>query len=183
MRTAGRLFGVAVSMMVMAGVWAGSARARLSQSCRVDDEDIPLLVPACALIQRQGEQYLASKYLNSSRLDFNSHGLAWLHLVDSGFVYVNRTGRIVIRDVSMMDNGADEFHHGLVRLQRGEKYGFADPKGRIVIPVHYDGAMNTDEDGASVCVGCKVQQSGEHSFFTAGQWFAVDARGRLRAER
>ena len=174
MKSLRRLF--AIAALAMAGT--GSLFAQPAPSCAADADAIPLFVPACALVERHGGQYVASRYL--SRLDFNGLGLAWIRLIAGGFVYVDRTGRIVIRDVATMDNGADDFHRGLVRLQHGAQYGFADPTGRIVVPITYDGALNTDEDGPMVCVGCSLKQEGEHSLFTAGRWFTVDAAGRLR---
>ena len=163
----------------MASLWAGTLLAQPAPRCVVDAEAFPFFVPACVLVERHGEEYVTSKYLN--RLDFDGEHLAWLRLLAGGFVYVDRTGRIVIRDVAMMDNGADDFHRGLVRLQRGAKFGFADPTGRIVVPIQYDGAINTDEDGPKVCVGCGLRQEGEHAVFTEGKWFTVDARGGLHA--
>ncbi len=129
------------------------------------------------LVERGGEQYVSSEYLGCA--EFNRYGLAWLDLSPGVFAYADRTGRIVIRDVAMMDNMADQFHHGVVRLKRGEKYGFADPTGRIVVPIRYDGAMNSDEYGPRVCAGCRVERDGEYSVFTGGRWFDVDIGGRL----
>lgn len=166
-------------MVVVASAWAGSLLAQPSAPCAVDDDDIPWQVPDCALIERQGEQYLAAKYLTSRRLEFNAYDLAWFHLHSGGYVYINRTGRIVISDVAIMDNGAEAFHHGLVRLERGGRYGFADRNGRIVVPIRYGGASNSDDEGPRVCVGCRLERKGEYGFFTKGQWFSVDAGGRL----
>lgn len=173
-----RVFRTAVVMLMSASAWTGSLVGQSNQQCTVGDEDIPWSFPACALTEGHGEQYVSPKYLKGC--EFNAYGLTWIHLVPGGYVYVNRKGRIVIRDVSMMDNGADWFHRGLVRLERGGKYGFADPKGHLIVPIRYDGASNTEEDGPRVCVGCKVERLGEHGVFKGGQWFDVDAGGRLR---
>jgi hypothetical protein len=80
-----------------------------------------------------------------------------------------------------MDSGTDVFHRELVRLEHDRKYGFADRRGRIVIPVRYDGALNSDEEGPKVCVGCRMEKSGEYGLFTGGHWFSADGRGHLRA--
>jgi len=164
-------------LLAAASAWSGNAFGQSNPSCTVDGEDIPWQFQACALTERHGEPCVPLKYLNN--LEFNAYGLTWLHLVPGGYVYVNRNGRIVVRDVSMMDNGADWFHRGLVRLERDGKYGFADWKGRIVIPIRYDGADNTDEEGPKVCVGCRVERSGEYGAFVGGQWFSVDAHRHL----
>jgi hypothetical protein len=164
-------------MMVSVSSWTGSLLAQSSSHCTVGDEDVPWSFPACALESRHGEQYVAPKYLKGS--EFNADGLTWVRVVPGGFVYVNRKGRIIVRDVSMMDNGADWFHRGVVRLERGGKYGFADSKGRIVVPIQYDCASNSEENGPSVCVGCRIERVGEYGMCKGGQWFNVDPRGRL----
>jgi hypothetical protein len=163
--------------LLAAAIWSVPAPAQPNSPCAVDSEDLPFHFPACALVQLHGEPHVPHKYL--AGLEFNEYGLTWLQLFPGGYVYVNRNGRIVIRDVSQMDNGADWFHRGLVRLQRDAKYGFADWTGRIVVPIRYDGAGNDDQAGPSVCVGCKTVQEGEHSSFVGGTWFSVDSRGGL----
>lgn len=168
-----RLFAI----VVLAYGWAGSLFAQSIPRCVVDDEVSEWRFPSCALITRQGAQYVPSNYLKDAT--FNEYGLLGLGLDLGGRVYVNREGRIVIRYVALMDNEADPFHHGLVRLERAGKYGFADPKGRIVVPIRYDGALNSDEEGPRVCAGCRVEQDGEYHYFAGGHWFDVDAGGRL----
>ena len=59
--------------------------------------------------------------------------MGWQALLSFGRVYVDRSGRIVTRDVGFKDNAPDEFHHGLVRIERDGKWGYADPSGRIVV--------------------------------------------------
>ena len=49
-------------------------------------------------------------------------------------MYVSRKGKVVIWGVPVMDNGADSFHDGLVRIVRNGKYGFANRGGEVVIP-------------------------------------------------
>jgi len=70
-------------------------------------------------------------------------------------MYVSRTGRVVIIGVPSMDNGADTFHNGLVRVIRNKKYGFANRKGQIVIAAHYDGAMNFEQGKSKVCLAAR----------------------------
>jgi hypothetical protein len=172
-----RIFKSAAVILLSASAWTGSLFGQSKPQCTVGDEDVPWSFPACALTTQHGEQYVSPKYLKGS--EFNAYGLTWVHLVPGGNVYVNRKGRIVVHDVSTMDNGADFFHRGLVRLERGGKYGFADSKGRIIVPIRYEGASNSEEDGPQVCVGCRTELIGEHGEFKRGQWFNVDARGLL----
>ena len=176
-----RSFGPALTKAVLALVSVtsiGTAHlpAQPASNCKVGKEDVPWSFPACALRSAGGNQYLPTNYLKG--LKFNEYDLTWVHVVPGDFVYVNRSGKIVVHDVSVMDNGADWFHHGLVRLERQGKFGFADSKGHIVVPIIYEGAGN-GPDGPSVCVGCNVVRVGEYNEFRGGYWFQVDVHGRM----
>lgn len=160
-----------------------SSRTSLAQSqpsrssCDVDRENIPWSFPLCALQVRYGKQYVPVPYLK--KVEFNRFKLGWLHIDNIGFVYVNPSGRIVIRDVSIIDNGADYFHHGVVRLERNGKYGFANARGRIVVPIQYDGASNSDDEGPTVNIGCKVEHQGEYSWCAGGKDYRVGSKGEI----
>jgi hypothetical protein len=52
-----------------------------------------------------------------------------------GWIYVDRTGRVLARNVAAMDNGADGFHTGLVRVTRDGKWGLATTRGRLAVPM------------------------------------------------
>ncbi len=113
-------------------------------------------------------------------LQFDSYGLAPVLSAKEGFMYVNRTGRAVIIGVPGMDNWADSFHDGLVRVVRNKKYGFANRKGQIVVPTSYDGAMNFEEGTAKVCSGCEskcVDHDCEYHVFAGGEWFQINTKG------
>jgi hypothetical protein len=91
---------------------------------------------------------------------------------------------VAIAGVAVMDNWADSFHNGLVRFVRDGKYGFANRKGRVVIPSVYDGAMNFEKGLASVCKRCVNKCSDpecEHHLFSEGEWFQIDTKGNVVA--
>lgn len=95
-------------------------------------------------------------------------------------MYVSRDGKVVVVGVASMDNAADSFHDGLVRVIRKGKYGFANRKGQLVVPAIYDGAMNFEKGQALVCKGCEIKAAGpdsEHHFFAGGEWFRIDTKG------
>ncbi|MGB2624201.1 MAG: WG repeat-containing protein [Candidatus Acidiferrum sp.] len=100
-------------------------------------------------------------------------------------MYVNREGRAVITGVPVMDNGADWFHDGLVRIVRNGKYGFANRRGQVVISPVYDGALNFEKGLATVCKGCKSKCTAPHNceyhVFAGGEWFQIDTRGTVVA--
>jgi WG containing repeat len=108
-------------------------------SCLFDVERGDL--PRCLRENPSGELFVAPRFLKE--LNFDSRGLATVHSPTQGWMYVTREGKVVITGVAVMDNWADSFHNGLVRFVRNGKYGFANRKGRVVIPSVYDGAMTS----------------------------------------
>jgi hypothetical protein len=136
--------------------------------------------PNCILEGETGELFVAPQYLKE--LHFDAHGLASVNSPKVGWMYVNRHGEVVISGVVVMDNGADRFHDGLVRIVRNGKYGFANPSGQVVAPLIYDGAMNFENSRAVVCKGCEskcVDSGCEYHSFAGGEWFQIDVKGTV----
>lgn len=137
-------------------------------------------VPNCILKSSTGVLSIAPQYLKD--LEFDSHGLAAVKSPTDGWMYVNRKGRVLIRGVAVMDNAADAFHDGLVRVVKDKKYGFANRSGRIVIPPVYDGAMNFENGSAKICNRCQdkcAEPACEHHFFLGGDWFFINTKGAI----
>jgi hypothetical protein len=139
-------------------------------------------VPSCVRENAKGELFIAPQYLKELR--FDSHGLAAVHSPTKGWMYVSRGGKIVISSVPVMDNWADSFHDGLVRIVRNGKYGFANRRGQVVVPPIYDGASNFEKGRATVCKGCEskcADHDCEHHFFAGGEWFRINTKGTVLA--
>jgi hypothetical protein len=135
-------------------------------------------VPGCVRASAAGELFITPQYL--SELSFDSHGLAAVLSHEQEWMYVNRKGKVLITGVPTMDNWADAFHDGLVRVVRNKKYGYADRRGQVVIAPVYDGAMNFDKGRAAVCKGCerKCAEPGcEHHLFAGGEWVSINTKG------
>jgi len=167
-------FAVLLALGLAAPVFAQSA-AR--SDCPVDPAIIAL--PACAFAQVHGR--LRVDAAHGAALSFNRHGLAAAYLTGVGWTYVDRHGWVVVRDVAVFDNGASPFHHGLVRVTRGDKWGLADARGRLVAPLRYDGMLEYDpRTGWAACEGCRIERdkSGEHSWFAGGRWLRLNAQGK-----
>ena len=142
-------------------------------SCVVEDETATM--PACVIQSRSGILFVPKKYWMHPA--FNRYGLSAFTIESFGRVYINRSGRIVVRDVGFIDNGPDDFHHGLVRINHDEMWGYADASGRIVVPVKYSYAINLEDTGPLVCVGCRFEQQGEYHACLDGHWFQTDIQG------
>lgn len=145
------------------------------------------VVPDCIHKAANGELFVKQQVLR--QLQFDSDGLAVVRSAANGWMYVSRTGKVVISGVPTMDNWADSFHDGLVRVVRNRKYGFSNRKGQLVISPVYDGAMNFESGKAKVCNGCMnrcVDVECEYHVFAGGEWFEIDTKGtvvtRVRVE-
>jgi hypothetical protein len=159
------------------GQQPGSPKAS-DASCMYDPEIG--LIADCIQKQSNGELFLKQKVLQQLR--FDSYGLSPVFSSVNGWMYVSRAGKVLITGVPVMDNGADTFHDGLVRVVKNNKYGFSNRQGRLVIPAVYDGAMNFENGKAKVCNHCTnkcVDQSCEYHAFSGGQWFVIDTKGTV----
>jgi hypothetical protein len=167
----------------------GSAHARVirNNDCTVDSELLQL--PTCALETHNGRLYVSKAYLPlffssaGTTLKMGTRGnLASTLLPEGDWAYLNRTGLIVVRNVAMMDNGANEFHHGLVRVTKDSKWGLADSQGRTIVALTYDGMLDYEADtGWLACTGCKYVKQGEYGYFQGGNWVRLDRSGKVRS--
>jgi hypothetical protein len=154
-------------------------------SCLYDFE--MSFIANCIQTRPDGELFIKRKVLK--RLQFASDGLAPVLSQTYGWMYVSRGGRILITGVPMVDNWADTFHDGLVRVVKNNKYGFSNRAGDLVISPVYDGALNFENGKATVCNHCPtkcVHDNCEYRMFSGGEWFEIDTKGtvvsRIQAE-
>lgn len=136
------------------------------------------VIADCIQRATNGELFVRQHVLK--HLQFDSYGLAPVRSAIDGWMYVSRTGKVVISGVPTMDNWADTFHDGLIRVVRNRKYGFSNRKGQLVIPPKFDGAVNFEKGKAKVCNGCIskcAEQGCEHHDFSGGEWFQINTKG------
>jgi hypothetical protein len=127
----------------------GSSRAQVIRNgdCTVDLEIMQL--PACAIETHNGKLFVSKAYLplffsstGTGMQTGTSRNFAWTHIPEEGWAYFNRTGLVVVQNVATMDNGPSEFHHGLVRITKRDKWGLADWQGKLIVPLEYDGILD-----------------------------------------
>ena len=138
------------------------------------------VIPDCLHKAANGELFVKQQILK--QLQFDSYGLTVVRSATNGWMYVARTGKVVISGVPTMDNWADTFHDGLVRVVRNRKYGFANRAGELLILPAYDGAMNFENGTAKVCNGCMnkcIEQACEYHAFSGGEWFEINIKGTV----
>lgn len=96
----------------------------------------------CFFIDKDGkvvsDYFIARSYWNSIK-----DGLA-LFDIGGKKQFVNRSGKVVL-DVSQY-KGVDYFCEGLVAARKGEKWGYIDKSGNVVIDFKYDAAFDFSSD-------------------------------------
>ena len=166
-----------LALMLLPSFKLGRSQVIRNGNCVVDREIWKL--PDCALEERNGKQYVSNIYLPLFSFT-EPHHLAWTNVNGEAWVYFNRQGRIVARNVAMFDNGPSPFHHGLVRIVSENKWGLARSDGAIVVPLQYDGMLEPSEHDQrwKACVGCHYVAEGEHGQFEGGNWFWLGRSGQ-----
>lgn len=173
-------------------VWTvlpASAQTVRYGSCAIDLQIAQL--PDCAVSVKAGRVYVIKKFADdvfSKRAGgvvavpalVEGRRLASTAIYGRGWVYFDRSGLVVVEHVAIMDNGADQFHHGLVRVTRYNKWGLANLKGKLVVPLQYDGLLtNPSGSGWLACTGCTTVSDGEHSWPSGGTWSKLDSNGKV----
>ena len=161
-----------VLLLASAGAYAGGS----ALPCSHPGADGLTEHPAC--LERRGRLLFVKKKI-LRRLSF-ADGLASVWNQDFGWMYLDKKGKVIITGVSVMDNGPDDFHDGLVRIERQGKCGFADREGRTAIPPAYDGCLDFDNAAARVCLKCRSEcadKGCEHHSFKGGDWLCINTSG------
>jgi hypothetical protein len=139
-------------------------------------------IPACAVYQYKGRNYVRADWTKDAwrghEVKVGLRILAWARVRGLGWVYLDRTGRVVIDGVAPLDNGPSPFQSGLVRVARQGKWALVNAKGKTVTRVEYDGMLDFNRDRWLACTGCVSRKVGESQVFDGGHWVALNKSGR-----
>ena len=120
-----------------------------------------------------GEVIIEAQYLMA--MPFDEYGHANVRDED-GWALIDATGEVVVR-VFEFDNGPDYFSEGKSRYIDGDKMGYINPKGEVVIEAQFDFATPFEDGRAEVCNGCEAESDGMHDRMVGGDWWAIDENG------
>ena len=95
-----------------------------------------------------------------------------------GFLAFTKKGKYLFK-IYAFDNGPDYISEGLFRIIEDNKIGYANEKGRVVIPPMFDMAKPFEDGIASVCMGCKYRKSGEYKMIYGGKWGFINKEGKI----
>ena len=126
---------------------------------------------------RAGATAIAPRYQQAQ--PFAASGLAAV-VDESGWQLIDASGKTVLRPF-VVDNGPDPFSEGLARHVDGDKIGFYDQRGQVVIPARFVYAGPFACNRAAFCEGCERKSSdgGEHNFYAGGRWGYIDRGGQV----
>lgn len=78
----------------------------------------------------------------------------------------------------LFDNYPDEASEGLFRIKQKDKIGFANEKGKIVIPCKYACAFPFEGGKAKVTMECEMIGDEEHQTCQSDSWIYIDKTGK-----
>ncbi len=97
---------------------------------------------------------------------------------EDGFAFIDARGTVLARAFAF-DNGPDYFVADRARIIDGDKVGFIDELGAIVVEPTYDAAGSFCKGMAPVCTGCRRVEDGEHYRMVGGRWGFIDRSGTV----
>jgi hypothetical protein len=130
-------------------------------------------------LQCDGSPGIPAKYEIGE--DFTPGGIAAVR-DETGWSYIDRQGRFVVRPM-IFDAGPDYFVEGVSRFVDGDKMGFIDDTGRIVVPAVHDFAFPFENGVARVGRQCTTTREHEHSIVACSEWATIDLPRASRVPR
>lgn len=118
---------------------------------------------------------LRSVHLRSIKFD---EELAPVWDKEHNWMFVDRKGKVVVKHVMTMDNGPDYVQDGFVRYKEKGKCGYTDLKQTRTILPRFDGCLPFEQGVARVCIGCRLEDDGEHSWYAGGDSFCINTNGK-----
>jgi len=148
-------------------------------------------------VDRAGMLVIPAQYQQASLFE---NGRAFVHL-EKEWIAINRNGERTSRDpgdliseqrmgkwgfvtpagevaVDFKYDGVLPFSEGLAAVQVGERWGFIDRRGRLVIPAEFENGWPTPPGGASGGPPIGSFKEGLAAVFKDGSWRFIDAKGQ-----
>lgn len=81
-------------------------------------------------------------------------------------------------EVFWFDNGPDYVQDGLFRIKKGDKIGYANEAGEIVIEPKYKCTTSFENGQAHVAYECDLVKEDEYTVIENAKWLYVDTKGK-----
>lgn len=142
------------------------------------------------LLIHEGEPYelgIPCGYVNSwgdTIVPIGKYPICWSDSSSCFVVVSNSRGHLALDlkgnemyEVFNYDNGPDEISDGLFRIVIDGKIGYADERGKIVIPPQFECTTPFEDGKARVAYECTLEADGEHQVMNSNHWFEIDKTG------
>lgn len=93
-----------------------------------------------------------------------------------GFFAIDRKEKVLF-EIFILDNEPDPIQEGLFRILEGNKIGYANMNGEIVINPRFDSASPFKDGFAAICIGCTVEKEYEITKKVGGKWGLINKNG------
>ena len=85
-------------------------------------------------------------------------------------------------EVYWFDNGPDYVQDGLFRIKKGDKIGYANEAGEIIVEPKYKCANSFENGEAQVAYECDLVKDGEYTMIQNAKWITIDTEGKENKE-
>lgn len=153
----------------------------------VTNEDFLQFGSSIAFLDTKGDTIIPFgkyAYLGTDTLRYFANVIEFQNATYGDWIAINRDEKILY-EVINYDNGPDYFSDGLVRVKRNNKMGFANDKGKVLIPCIYDYAWPFENGVSKVSFNAKIlEEKGiDHYRIVSEEWFLIDKTNTEITER
>lgn len=131
---------------------------------------------SCAFVNEDGDTIIPfGRYRIWDAVNFISYAIV---KDSSGIVGINRNGEIMFDAFVFGDFQIDQPSEGMFRVKRNGKIGFANLRGKVVIPCKYECAEPFLNGKAKVALNCLYSKDDiGHVKTESNEWFYIDKKG------
>lgn len=104
--------------------------------------------------------------------------IAFVALQDRSGMYAIDRKENVLFEVFMSDTEPDLVQEGVFRIKKGNKIGFANMEGNIILPPQFDGAWPFSDGFSGICIGGTFKKDGDYTILVGGKWKFIDKSGK-----
>ena len=102
--------------------------------------------------------------------------MAIVYTQDNRCIGINKNEEELF-EVYWFDNGPDYVQDGLFRIKKGDKIGFANEAGEIIVEPKYKCTYPFENGQAQVAYECDLVKEGEHTMMKNAKWLNIDIEG------
>ena len=146
------------------------------------------------LVKIHSEELDQTGYVNlegDTIIPFSKYQYCYSDTIKEFGIVKNKEGKLIAIDIKQRilfevfnsENSPDPISEGLFRIKKNEKIGFANELGEVIIPPKYEGALPFKKGKAKVSKSCFLSSNEEKKEIRCKDYFYIDKRGEIIAEK